>query len=155
MEEGLEVILDDPAICAGDPGGSPIWMRDYSREWFRLEPLKRMIARMILKASTHWTNNRPTDQTNQPIKPMIDRLRPTDQVIKNNGLARPATLAKAKTNWEALDRTITITANIADGIKWCLESVKGLDQGLQIWNRPGVKNQPRRPWRFKRSRKLM
>ena len=37
-------------------------------------------------------------------------------MIENNGLARPAILAKAKTNWEAIDWTITITANIADGI---------------------------------------
>ena len=28
MDEGLEVYLDDPAMCAGDPGGGPMWMRD-------------------------------------------------------------------------------------------------------------------------------
>ena len=29
MEEGLEVYLDDPAMCAGDPGGGPMWMHDH------------------------------------------------------------------------------------------------------------------------------
>ena len=75
-----------------------------------------MIARTISKASTNQNNDRPTDQTNQPIEQTIDRSRPTDQVIENDGLARPATLAKAKINREAIDQTITITANIADGI---------------------------------------
>ena len=32
---------------------------------------------------------------------------------------------------------ITITANIVDGIGWDLESARGLDQGLEVWNRPG------------------
>ena len=45
-----------------------------------------MIARTILKASTNQINDWPTDQTNQSIKPIIDRLRSTNQVIKNNGL---------------------------------------------------------------------
>ena len=34
-------------------------MRDCSGEWFRLEPLRRMIARTISKASSDWTNNWP------------------------------------------------------------------------------------------------
>ena len=29
MEESLEVYLDDPAMCAGDPDGGPMWMRDH------------------------------------------------------------------------------------------------------------------------------
>ena len=45
------------------------------------------------------------------------------------------TLAKAKTNWEAIDQTITITANIPDGIGWGPELARGLDQGLKVWNR--------------------
>ena len=38
------------------------------------------------------------------------------QVTKNDGSARPMTLARAETSWEAIDRTITITVNVADGI---------------------------------------
>ena len=76
-----------------------------------------MITRTILKASANQTNHWPTNQTNQPIKPTIDQSRPTNQVIENEGLRRPATLAKAETYWEAIDQTITITANIADSIK--------------------------------------
>ena len=37
-------------------------------------------------------------------------------MIGINGLARPVTLAKAETNQKAIDQTITITTNIADGI---------------------------------------
>ena len=59
MDKGLEVNLDDPAMYVGDPSGSPMWMRDYSRKWFRLEPLKRMIARTILKALSNQTNDWP------------------------------------------------------------------------------------------------
>ena len=32
MDEGLEVYLDDPAMCAGDPGGGLMCMRDCSGE---------------------------------------------------------------------------------------------------------------------------
>ena len=32
MDEGLEIYLDDPAMCAGDPGEGPMWMRDHSGE---------------------------------------------------------------------------------------------------------------------------
>ena len=39
------------------------------------------------------------------------------QISKNDGLAKPTTLAKAKTSQEAIDWIITITANIADGIE--------------------------------------
>ena len=91
-----------------------------------------MIARTILKASTNQTNDQPTNWTNQWIKPTIDQSRPTDRVIENNGLARPATLAKTETNWEAIDQIITITANIVDGIGWGLESARDLDQGLEV-----------------------
>ena len=90
-------------VYTNDFDGGLIWMCDRLVEWFRLKPLKKMIARMISKASTNQTNNQSTNSTNQPIKLTIDQLRPTNQVIENDGLARPATLAKAKTNWEAID----------------------------------------------------
>ena len=38
------------------------------------------------------------------------------QITEKDGLAKPKTLAKAQTNWAAIDETIIITANIADGI---------------------------------------
>ena len=41
-----------------------------------------------------------------------------EQIIENDGLARLTTLAKAETNQKAIDQTITITANIADGVRW-------------------------------------
>ena len=59
MKKGLEIYLDDLAICARNPGGGPIGMRNCLREWLHLEPLRRMIARTILKASTNQTNNWP------------------------------------------------------------------------------------------------
>ena len=100
---------------------SSLWRSDVDtwsfNEWFCLEPLGKMIAKRISKASTNETKDRPIDWTNKPIKPTIDWLRPTNWVIENDGLARPATLAKAKTNWEAIDWTITIPTNIADGIR--------------------------------------
>ena len=58
-EEDLEVYLDDPAMCAGDLDGGPMWMRDCLGERFRLEPLWRMIARTISKASSNQINDRP------------------------------------------------------------------------------------------------
>ena len=108
MKEGLEVYLDDPAVCADNPGRCPMWMRDCLREWFRLEPLKKMITRTIPKASTgrsqgrgqdqlnqpiNWTNNRPTNQTtnqsnHQPTKIVHDCLAdPT-----NNCSVKPKTI---------------------------------------------------------------
>ena len=63
MDEGLEG-LDDPAKSTGNPGGGPMWMRDCLGEWFRLELLRRMIARTISKTSTNQTNDQPTDWTN-------------------------------------------------------------------------------------------
>ena len=56
--------------------------------------------------------------------------------MENNGLARPATLAKPKTHQKAMNQTITITANIAHGIEWGLELAQDLDQGLEVWNQP-------------------
>ena len=97
IDEGLEG-LDDLAKSAGNPGGSPMWICDCLGEWFRLESLRRMIAKTISNVLTNQANDQPTNWTNQPIKPTIDQLRPTNQVIENDGLARPATLAKAKTN---------------------------------------------------------
>ena len=57
-----------------------------------------MIVRTISKALRNQTNNWLTDQTNQLIEPTIDQLRPTNQLIKNDGSKKPATLAKAETN---------------------------------------------------------
>ena len=94
MNEGLES-LNDLAKSVGNLDGGPILMRDCLEEWFCLEPLRRKIAKMISKASTN--------RTNQPIKLTIDWSIPTDQVIKNDSLARPATLAKAETNQEAIN----------------------------------------------------
>ena len=61
MDEGLEVYLNDPLMCTGDLGGGLIWMRDHSREWFRLKPLRKMIARTISKASIIQSNQQSTD----------------------------------------------------------------------------------------------
>ena len=131
MDEGLEG-LDNPAKSASDPGGSLMWMRDCLGEWFRLKPLKRIITKTISKVLTNQTNNWPTDWSNQLIKPTINQSRQTDQVIENDNLARPATLAKAKTNQKAIDQTITITANIADSIGWGLELARVLNQRLEV-----------------------
>ena len=49
------------------------------------------------------------------------------QITENNNLAKPTILAKAKASWEAIDQTITITANIASGIRWSPYLAKGLD----------------------------
>ena len=102
IDEGLEG-LDDPIKSASDPGEGPIWMHDCLGKWFRLKPLKRMIARTIWKVSTNQTNDWPTNQTNQPIKPTINRSRPTNQVIKNNGLTKPSNFGKnpnqSRSNW--------------------------------------------------------
>ena len=68
-----------------------------------------------------------------------------DQVNENDGSARPMTLARAKTNWEAINRTISITANIADGIGWGSESARSLDQGLEVWNWLGTSSLLKRP----------
>ena len=67
------------------------------------------------------------------------------QITENNDLVSPTTLAKAETNWKAIDQMITITANITDGIEWDSESARGLDQSLKIWNRSGAWSQSRRP----------
>ena len=71
MEKGLEVCLDDSAMCGSDPAGGPMGMHDCAGEWFRLESLRRMIVRTILKALIDWgqdgLNQQPTDQpTKQP-----------------------------------------------------------------------------------------
>ena len=137
--------LDNPAICAVNPGGGPIWMRDCLRKWFCLELLRKMIARTISKASTNQTNNQPTNQINQPIEPIIDRSRSTNQVIKNTSSARPAILTKAKTNQKAIDQMITITANIADDIGWGPELARGLDHWLEVSNWSWTRSQPRKP----------
>ena len=97
IDKGLEG-LDYLAKSAGNSSRIPIWMRNCLGEWLCLEPLERMIARIISKASTNQINNQLTNQTNQPIKPIIDQSRPTEQVIENDGSARPTTLAKAETN---------------------------------------------------------
>ena len=61
-------------------------------------------------------NKSNQQSTNQPIKPTINQSRSTNQVVENNGLVKSATLAKAKTNQEAIDQMIMITTNIADSI---------------------------------------
>ena len=33
--------------------------------------------------------------------------------------------------------------------------VRGLDQGLEVWNRPQARSQPRRSWRFRRFKRLI
>ena len=95
INKGLEG-LDDSAKSAGNLVGGLMWMRDRSGEWFCLEPLRRMIARTISKASTNRTNNWPANQTNQPIKATINQLRPTNRVTENDGLARPGNFGKSR-----------------------------------------------------------
>ena len=56
IDEGLEG-LDDSAKSVGNLGGGPMWMRDCLGKEFRLKSLRKMIARMISKASTNQTNN--------------------------------------------------------------------------------------------------
>ena len=65
IEKGVEISLDDPAMCAGDLGGGPMLMRDYSRERFHLEPLRRMIAKTIPKALTGRGQDQSQDRSNQ------------------------------------------------------------------------------------------
>ena len=60
MDKGLEG-LDNLAKSTNNPGGNLMYMRDCSREWFCLELLKKMIARMISKASTNQTHDWPTN----------------------------------------------------------------------------------------------
>ena len=100
------------------------------------------------------TINRPIKPTNRSNQRLTDRDQPTEW-SRTTAQRGQTTLAKAKTNREAIDQTITITNNIADSIGWGLELVRGLDQGLEVWNRPGARSRLRRPWRFRRFRRLM
>ena len=74
MEKGLEVYLDDPAICTGDFGGGLMGMHDCSKEWFCFEPLRRIIARTMSKVLTGrgWGRGRGQDRLNQPINQTND-----------------------------------------------------------------------------------
>ena len=54
------------------------------------------------------------------------------QITKNIGLAKLTTLVNSETNQDAIDQTITITANIANSVGWGLKLAKGQDQGLEI-----------------------
>ena len=76
-------------------------MRDYSGEWFCLEPLKRMIAKTVPKASTDWgqdwSNQQPVNRpTHQPTEVAHDCLAdPTNnclvkpRIIKNSYAKEP------------------------------------------------------------------
>ena len=59
--------------------------------------------------------DQPIEPTNQPNQQLIDWDQPTEWLTTTAWQGRE-TLAKAETNWEAIDQTIIITANIADGI---------------------------------------
>ena len=130
MNEGLEG-LDNSTNSAGNPSGGPMWMRDCSGEWLRLEPLRRIIARTISKALTNQTNNRPINWTNQLIKPTIDQSRPTNQVIENNGSARPGDFCKSRnqsrSNWSN-------NYNYHQYCRWC-QMRSGVGQRSGSWAR--------------------
>ena len=147
MNEGLED-LDDPTKNVGNPSGGLMWMRNCLEEWFCLELLRRIIARMISKASTNRTSNWPieTNQLSDQEQLLGKAKSDCKQITKNNCLARLANLAKAKTNWEAIDQTIRINVNIADGIRWGLELAKSLDQGLEIWTSQGLRTDKKSLW---------
>ena len=86
MDERLEVYLNDPVICASDLGGGSMWMRDRSGEWFCLEPLRRMIAKTISKASFDRTNDQPIktywpSDRGQATYPRAVELRQSEQLI--------------------------------------------------------------------------
>ena len=145
MDEGLEVYLDDPAMCAGDPGRGPMWMHDCSKKWFHLEPLRKMIVRTILKASSDQTNNRP-----------FETYWPRSSNLSKSGriAIKQATHPKAVGS-RPTDQTIGQTRAQVQAPSLRSGLVRGLDQGLEVWNRPGDRSQPQRPWRFKRFKRLI
>ena len=128
MDEGLEIYLDDSEMCAGDLGRGPMRMRNRSGEWFRLESLRRMIAKTILKASSNQTND-------QPIKTY--RPRSSDSSESGQIATKSATHLKA-VGLQPTNQTIRQTQ--AQVLARPLRSglVRGLDQGLEVWNRPGA-----------------
>ena len=118
MGEGLDVTLDDSAVHARrwTQGG---WLDASAQSIRRIDfVLDRSQIEEPIGPIERYRKHRPIE-TNRP----TDRGRligeaesARQQVTENDGSVRPTTLARAKTSWEAIDRTITITANIADGI---------------------------------------
>ena len=147
MGEGLDVTLDGSAVHAcrwtqdGWLDASVQFIRkiDFVLDCLQIEepirPIKQYQKHRPIKT------NRPTDRGW-----LIGKAESVcEKVTENDGSARPTFLARAETSWEAIDQTITITTNIADGIGWVPESTRGLDQGLEVWNRSGTSSRPRKP----------
>ena len=86
---------------------------------------------------------------------------------------RPRSSNSSESNWIATKRATHPRAVGSQSADWTInqmvgqtwaqvqapplrsELVRSLDQGLEVWNRPGAKSQPQRPWRFKRFKSLM
>ena len=144
MDKGLRS-RDNPVVCIGNSCGGPIWMFDCSGKWFRLKSLRKIISKTISKTLTDQTNNwpirtyQPSDQ-GQATHPRAVRLQQSKQVF-----------------WERSDGDKAYQGTIdqkQEQVQVPAE-VRGLDQGLEVWNRPGAKSQPQRFWWFKRFRRLM
>ena len=118
MGEGLDVILNGSAVHARrqtqdgwlDASAQSIRRIDFVLDRLQIEePIEP-----IEQYQKHWPieTNRLTDRG----RLIGEAESACKQVTENNGSARPTTLARAKTSWEVIHQTITITANIADGI---------------------------------------
>ena len=126
----------------------------YKQGWESNQPINwpklRIIAWQTWQTTAWWsqtqlqmitqkTKNAHKQSRKQLIDLLIDQKKLLDkaknackQIIKNNGLARPTTFAKAKTNQEAINQIVTIIINIADDIKWGTELARSLNQGLNV-----------------------
>ena len=79
------------------------------RKWLHLEPLRRMIVRTVLKASTNQTNNwpiktyRPSNQR-QATEPRVVRLQQSKQLIRERSNLNKKWLTKHENKYKYRQR---------------------------------------------------
>ena len=186
-------------MCAGDPGGGPIWMRDHLSpqrlitSWTAQENNYKNSTKSINQSRSRLiepTTGRPTDpSTNQSRARLLGRLdkqllgeakdnwerlrkvayncladltnnclvKPKiiengyvkDQSRKQTKLQTTNQVTKVKRliwEWSDWDRPYQATIDQTQEQVQVFPEVWGLDQELEVWNRPGARSQLRRPW---------
>ena len=119
------------------------------REWLRLEPLRRMIARTISKASSDQTNERTTENHWPTERPRSSNSSESGRIATKRATHLRAVGSRPTDQMIIQIQTRVQAPPLRSGL------VRGLDQGLEVWNWPGARSRPRRFWRFKGFRRLI
>ena len=122
-------------------GDDQMWVRNLFVDRFRLGPLA------VQGANGQEDSHERTTENHRP--------RSSDSSNRSWIATKRTTHLRAVGSRQTLPRNDWPNTRTSTNTARGLESVRGLDQGLEVWNRPGARSRSRRLWRFKGFKRLM